>query len=103
MFLNSLYYTLKPFIPRWLQIQIRRQIVLRKRANYTHLWPIDENSAIPPQGWTGWPDGKKFALVLMHDVDTEKGQEKCIELARLGKEMGFWSSINFIPERYPFR
>ena len=23
----------------------------------------------PPENWQGWPDGKKFALVLTHDPD----------------------------------
>lgn len=53
-----------------------------------------------PEGWSGWPDGKKFALVLMHDVDTEKGHEKCLDLAQIDERMGFRSSFNFVPERY---
>jgi len=100
MFLNSLYYKLKPIIPRWLQIEIRRQIVLRKRVKYAHVWPIDEKAAKPPEGWTGWPDGKKFALVLTHDVETAEGQDKCLKLIELEKSLGFRSSFNFIVEEY---
>ena len=37
------------------------------------IWPIDKNAGKPPEGWTGWPDGKKFALVLTHDVETAEG------------------------------
>jgi hypothetical protein len=96
----KLYYQLKPLIPRWLQIQIRRQIALRKRGKYSDVWPIDQRAANPPESWKGWPDGKKFALVLMHDVDTEKGHEKCLELAKLDEKMGFKSSFNFVPEKY---
>ena len=98
MFFNSLYYTLKPFIPRRLQIQIRRQIVQRKRVKYAHIWPIDERAAKPPEGWTGWPDGKKFALVLTHDVETAQGREKCLKLMELEKSRGFRSSFNFIAD-----
>jgi len=101
MFLNSLYYHLKPLIPRWLQIQIRRQIVRRKREKYSHVWPIDERAAKPPEGWKGWPDGKKFALVLTHDVETIKGVERVTRVAELEKKLGFRSSFNFIAEEYP--
>jgi hypothetical protein len=76
MFPNSLYYTLKPFILRRVQIQVRRQVALLKRKRYSHIWPIDERAAKPPEGWKGWPDGRRFAFVLMHDVDTIKGKNK---------------------------
>jgi hypothetical protein len=36
--------------------------------------------------------GKQFALVLTHDVDTGKGQERCLDLARLEIGVG----ISFI-------
>jgi glycosyltransferase involved in cell wall biosynthesis/peptidoglycan/xylan/chitin deacetylase (PgdA/CDA1 family) len=101
MFSNTLYYNLKPLIPRWLQIQIRRQIVRRKRAKYSHVWPIDERAAKPPEGWTGWPGGKKFALVLTHDVETIRGVDRIPSLAELEKGLGFRSSFNFVAEEYP--
>ena len=100
MSVNSLYYTLKPFIPRSVQIALRRMVIRRKRKLYEHIWPIDQKAGKPPEGWTGWPEGKKFALVLMHDVDTEKGHERCLQLMQLDEEMGFRSSFNFVPERY---
>lgn len=100
MFFHNVYYTLKPFIPRWVQIQVRRRVALRQRTRYSNVWPIDARAAKPPDGWRGWPDGKKFALVLMHDVDTEKGHEKCLQLMQLDEKMGFRSSFNFVPERY---
>jgi hypothetical protein len=75
-------------------------VIRRKRKFYEHVWPIDEKAGKAPEGWTGWPDGKKFALVLMHDVDTEKGHEKCLQLMELDEKMGFRSSFNFVPERY---
>jgi len=58
------------------------------------------NAATPPPGWTGWPDQKKFALVLSHDVDTAFGHKKCIDVMNLEKERGFQSSFNFVPEKY---
>jgi hypothetical protein len=100
MIRNRLYYALKPLIPRRLQIALRRQLVLRQKTKYSYVWPIDEQAGEPPAGWSGWPEGKKFALVLTHDVDTEKGQNNCINLMKLEKEMGFRSSLNFVPRRY---
>jgi hypothetical protein len=73
---------------------------LRKRLLYKDIWPIDEAANKPPDGWPGWPEQKQFALVLTHDVDTAIGQEKCLELLRCEKELGFRSSFNFVPERY---
>jgi glycosyltransferase involved in cell wall biosynthesis len=52
----------------------------------------------PPQHWPGWPEGKKFALVLTHDVEGLAGLDRCQELMRLEMRMGFRSSFNFIPE-----
>ena len=100
MLSHRLYYTLKPLIPRSLQILFRRGVAVRKQKSFKHVWPIDERAGRVPQEWSGWPDGKKFALVLLHDVDTEKGHEKCLQLMQLDEKMGFRSSFNFVPERY---
>jgi peptidoglycan/xylan/chitin deacetylase (PgdA/CDA1 family) len=100
MLIPKIYYHLKPLIPRNLQITLRRQLVRRKRNAYVNVWPIDEKAGEMPAEWSGWPDQKRFALVLTHDVDTAKGQEKCHHLINLEKEMGFRSSFNFVPERY---
>jgi hypothetical protein len=97
---NTFFYSIKPLIPRAVQIGIRRQIARYKRRKYAHVWPTDPNSATPPEGWAGWPDGKQFALVLSHDVDTRRGYDKVLKLAELEEQMGFRSCFNFVPERY---
>ncbi|HIH97180.1 MAG TPA: hypothetical protein HA348_06870 [Thermoplasmata archaeon] len=97
---TNIYYHLKPFIPRWFQIALRRRLVLRKRRLVSDVWPIDERASRQPDGWSGWPDIKKFALILTHDVDTAKGHEKCTHLMELEKKLGFRSSFNFVPKRY---
>jgi hypothetical protein len=51
-----------------------------------------------PENWPGWPEGKRFAVVLTHDVEEQVGLDKCRELMRLEMELGFRSSFNFIPE-----
>jgi hypothetical protein len=99
-FRNRIYYILKPFIPRRFQIALRRKIILEKRLACANIWPIDQEANKQPYGWPGWPDGKKFALVLTHDVDTAKGQEKCITLAELEGRLGLRSSFNFVAEKY---
>lgn len=98
--LYNLFYTLKPIIPRRLQIVLRRCIARYKRKKYAHVWPIDPNAGTPPKGWPGWPEGKKFALVLSHDVDTQKGHDNVMKLVELEEKLGFRSTFNFVPERY---
>lgn len=100
MLRNRIFYTIKPLIPRRMQILIRRQIAAYKRKKYASIWPIDPNSATPPKGWVGWPEGKQFALILSHDVDTRKGYDNVLKLADLEEKMGLHSQFNFVPERY---
>jgi hypothetical protein len=97
---NRIFYALKPLIPRQVQILLRRKMALHLRQKNHHTWPIDPHSATPPPGWPGWPDNKKFALVLSHDVDTLRGYQNVLKLADLEESLGFRSVFNFVPERY---
>ena len=90
----------KPIIPRRLQIVIRRALVRRKLPHNNHAWPIYPGSARPPSNWSGWPNGKKFALVLTHDVDTQYGHDQCRLLTEIEARLGFRSSFNFVAEDY---
>lgn len=101
MAINKLYYHLKPFLPRRLQLLMRRVYTFGKKALHRNVWPIDKKAGELPQGWGGWPGNKKFALVLTHDVETENGLLKCKKLVDMEKQFGFRSSFNFVPERYP--
>ena len=87
MFLKT-YYNIKPLIPRRLQLAMRRLRARVKLRTHADVWPIDEKAAIPPKDWNGWPDGKKFAFVLTHDVDTAKGQERTPAIGRFGAWIG---------------
>ena len=91
---------LKPFVPRRLQILLRRALINLYLPSYKDIWPIDPKSAKPPEAWMGWPEGKKFALILTHDVDTQQGHDNCLQLAEMEKRMGFRSSFNFVAEDY---
>jgi hypothetical protein len=97
---SSLFYLVKPLVPRPLQLALRRRRVRRLLPHVAGMWPIDLAAGTPPLGWRGWPDNKKFALVLTHDVDTQKGHDASISLMRLEKNAEFVSSFNFVPERY---
>lgn len=94
------YYYVKPFIPRRMQLLVRRWVATRKRRTCGHIWPIDPSAGKAPEGWQGWPEGKKFALVLTHDVDTAKGHDRCEQLMELEKARGFRSSFNFVANGY---
>ena len=91
---------LKPFIPRRLQIMLRKAFIDWRLPAFKHVWPIDPASNCKPEGWTGWPDGKKFAFVITHDVDSQKGLENSHSLAEIDTRLGFCSSFNFVAERY---
>jgi hypothetical protein len=80
---------------------LRRKEISIKRKRYKDVWPIFPGSERTPADWRGWPEGKKFALILTHDVDTYRGQERCRLLMQMEKELGFRSLFNFVPERYP--
>ena len=99
MIINSIYYNIRPLLPRYLQISIRRKYVRALRLFYPG-WPIMKDPVVKPTGWAGWPEGKKFAVILTHDVETDLGQGRCLRLMELEKELGFVSSFNFVPERY---
>src|SRR5207249_6707375 len=98
MLRNRIYYGLKPLIPRTIRMGVRRSIALRTRKRATGVWPIMPGSEQRPQHWPGWPDGKKFAFVLTHDVETTVGLERGRDLMQLDVDLGFRSSFNFVPE-----
>ena len=98
MLRHRIYYRLKPFVPRFIRLGIRRWFAARKRKEVRDIWPIVPASERRPGNWLGWPDGKQFALVLTHDVEGKAGLRKCRELMRLEQDLGFCSSFNFIPE-----
>ena len=79
-------------------MEVRRSIALRTRKRATGVWPIMPGSEQRPEHWPGWPDGKKFAFVLTHDVETTVGLERCRDLMQLDMDLGFRSSFNFVPE-----
>jgi hypothetical protein len=98
MLFNRFYFSVKPLIPRPIRLAVRRWLVQRKLRHVQDVWPILPGSERPPKNWMGWPDGKRFAFVLTHDVESQEGVDRVKDLAALEMELGFRSSFNFIPE-----
>ena len=92
------YYWLKPWLPYRFRLFLRRRLAKRQRASHRETWPILESAGQRPDWFQGWPDGKHFAFVLTHDVETQKGVDRVRRLAELDMAHGFRSSFNFIPE-----
>ena len=98
MLRNQIYYAVKPFVPNFLRMAVRRNLARRKRKKVTDVWPILPGSERQPADWPGWPQGKQFAFVLTHDVERVQGVNNTAGVCALEQEMGFRSSFNFIPE-----
>ena len=73
---------------------------MNQREKYKTIWPILESAKMKPDNWVGWPEGKRFAVVLTHDVELQSGHDKCLRVMELERELNFKSSFNFVPERY---
>ncbi len=97
---NAVYYTVKPLLPRWFQLWMRRKVALSKLPAYKDVWPILEKAGSKPEGFNGWPNNKDFCVVLTHDVELKGGHDKVKTLIEIEKSLGFVSSYNFVPERY---
>ena len=100
MFFQNAYYSIKPILPRRLQLFVRRLIIAIQIKKYQNTWPIDQLAGQQPEKWKGWPDGKRFALILTHDVESSIGLANCAKLMAYEKRLGFRSSFNFVPKRY---
>jgi len=98
MLKHDVYYGVKPYLPRWLRMAARSWLARLKRRRVSDRWPIDPAAGDPPPGWRGWPEGKRFAFVLTHDVEGPIGLEQCERLMELEAAYGFRSSFNFVPE-----
>ena len=98
MIARNIYYFCKPLMPLGFRVALRRARAVYKRAACAATWPIDPTSALPPAGWPGWPEGKRFSFVLTHDVEGSRGLDRVRQLASLDAQFGFRSSFNFVPE-----
>ena len=37
---NTVFYAIKPLIPRWFQLWMRRKLIMSKLPKYKDVWPI---------------------------------------------------------------
>jgi hypothetical protein len=111
------YYALRPFIPRPVQLMLRKNYKAKQEARTFPRWPIEttvtdmvRETILKTANATGreevfrlsmWPNGKKFAFVITHDVEWDSGLAIAPKLAEIEKRHGFTSSWNLVPERYP--
>jgi hypothetical protein len=98
MFPNWLYYSFKPFLPWSLRMGVRRWFAVRKRQRSAAVWPVEPGSERPPASWPGWPEGRQFAFVLSHDVESHAGLANVRAMAELEMSMGVRSAFNFVPD-----
>lgn len=97
------YYAFKPFVPWQLRMAFRRLLARHLLRKHHSQWPIKPGSERKPANWPGWPEGKQFAFVLVHDVEGKAGLEKCRQLMELEERLGFRSGFFFIPEGNEYR
>jgi glycosyltransferase involved in cell wall biosynthesis/peptidoglycan/xylan/chitin deacetylase (PgdA/CDA1 family) len=98
MLINRAYYLLKPLLPWRVRMALRRMRANSRRTSHFGQWPIDPRTGMTPPGWRGWPDGKRFAFVLTHDVEGTRGLSRVERLMAMEQTHGFRSSFNFVPE-----
>lgn len=114
---RRLYYTLRPIVPAAFRPILQRvNATLQKQGTPAVRWPMDDRyirfqfatvrHLLESRGLTSvpyihfWPEGKRFALVLTHDVEAARGQDFVRKVVELEEGLGFRSSFNFVPESY---
>ena len=111
------YYALKPFIPRSVQISLRKRYVAAQDKRRFPAWPIETRipdlvagsvrRALQEMGQerlfriTSWPAGTRFAFCVTHDVEWDAGLRRAPDLLAVEQRTGVVSSWNLVPERYP--
>jgi hypothetical protein len=113
----TLYYRLKRFIPRRVQLLGRRALIRWQGTPDFPAWPLDESldrllrfyarCLLLAGGhrellfdWF-WPASYRAAAILTHDVESAEGLRLALELADLEEERGLRSSFNIVSRWYP--
>jgi len=109
------YYLVRPLLPRSLQLRLRRIFTRVQGKSSFPDWPIEDDlhnfyawlfslvtdlAGVPVPFLDLWPDGRSWALVLTHDVETEIGYKDINVLRDVERDLGYKSSWNFVPMRY---
>ena len=109
------YYLARPVLPRRLQLRLRQAYTRVQGRSSFPAWPVEDSlhglyawlfgllaqlAGQPVPFLDPWPDGRSWALVLTHDVETESGYRHLELLREPERELGYRSSWNFVPLRY---
>jgi peptidoglycan/xylan/chitin deacetylase (PgdA/CDA1 family) len=116
-FALQLFYGVKHFIPRSVQLGMRRKLIQRQTDPAFPAWPFDAAGndllrialadALLERGvdavrfpWF-WPDGARGAVTLTHDVESADGLARASTVAGWEQQHGFRSSFNIVSDWYP--
>jgi peptidoglycan/xylan/chitin deacetylase (PgdA/CDA1 family) len=109
------YYAVRPALPRPVQLRLRRVFTRVQGRSSFPAWPAEDSlddlytwlftlvaevAGRPVPYLDPWPDGKSWALVLTHDVETDVGYGDMELLRGPERERGYTSSWNFVGQRY---
>lgn len=111
------YYTVKPLVPRTLQLAIRRRYAKKQAARTFPAWPVepllvehqhaqfrrqlDASGARSVPFVNFWPQGKRFCSIITHDVEGPAGIENIPRVLEVERRHGFVSAWNFVADWYP--
>lgn len=111
------YYSVKPLLPRRLQLALRRAYARVQARRTFPAWPAEpvlierreaqlrRQLADTPDGRVPlvnfWPEGHRYAVVLTHDVEGPRGVANIERVREVERRHGFVSSWNFVAEGYP--
>jgi peptidoglycan/xylan/chitin deacetylase (PgdA/CDA1 family) len=111
------YYAAKPLMPRRLQLGLRRAYAPVQARRVFPAWPIEpllvdrrdeelmdrirasSDGRVPVVNF--WPERRRFAVVLTHDVEGPVGVNNVMRVVDLERRHGFVSAWNFVAEWYP--
>lgn len=118
----TLYYRVKPWVPRRVQLAARRAYARRVRRRHERpgafpRWPIEPLAVerweaevraclrstgadrVPFVGF--WPAGHRFAFVVTHDVESARGLRNAGRLLAVERRHDVVSSWNLVARGYP--
>ena len=113
--MRRVYYLARPVVPRSAQIWARRRFArIQERAEFPR-WPtetamhelvdftfriVSRIAGAPLPRLAAWPEGRTWALVLTHDVETAAGYAAVEPVLSLERRLGLRSAWFYVPRRY---
>jgi hypothetical protein len=109
------YYRARGLMPRPAQIWLRRRYAPIQAGAPFPRWPIEPAlhdfldflhsilesiAGEPVPSIAPWPDAKRWALVLTHDIETRRGVAAMDPVLAMELSLGLKSCWNFVPRRY---